>query len=184
MLFITSDTHFGHANIIKYCKRPFADVEEMNETLVANWNAVVSSEDEVWHLGDLALGKAPDIIAIGRQLNGKKYLLRGNHDRNNWSVYAAAGFKQAMGWGKTAVGTKHIGDFGYLYFSHRPPTDEQLQKTYARLWIHGHTHSTHGVMNRLRPRTMDMSVEGWDYAPVAWPEIVKTAENAWEAWAI
>lgn len=54
--FFTSDTHFGHANIIRFCKRPFENVEEMNEALIENWNKVVSDDDTVFHLGDFAFG--------------------------------------------------------------------------------------------------------------------------------
>jgi len=58
--FFTSDTHFNHANIIKFCDRPFKDVELMNETLIANWNRVVGLDDTVFHLGDFCLGGAGD----------------------------------------------------------------------------------------------------------------------------
>ena len=51
--FFTSDTHFNHANIIKFCNRPFKDVEQMNETLIANWNRVVEMDDTVFHAGRL-----------------------------------------------------------------------------------------------------------------------------------
>ena len=64
-VWVTSDTHFNHANIIKYCNRPFSSVEEMNETIIANWNKVVSEDDMVYHLGDFALGDKsliPDFI--------------------------------------------------------------------------------------------------------------------------
>ena len=78
----TSDTHFSHANIIRYTKRPFADVSEMNAELIARWNRVVAPGDEVWHLGDLALGQ--DIarqVAMTSVLNGHRRLVPGNHDR-------------------------------------------------------------------------------------------------------
>lgn len=54
--FFTSDTHFGHANIINLCKRPFRDVNHMNDMLVENWNSVITDDDIVFHLGDFALG--------------------------------------------------------------------------------------------------------------------------------
>ena len=77
---LTSDTHFGHANIIEYCGRPFKDVKEMNETIIARWNEVVGREDEVFHLGDFAL--APVLVAEEweKRLNGRIHLVRGNHD--------------------------------------------------------------------------------------------------------
>lgn len=53
--FFTSDTHFGHANIIRFCKRPFENVEEMNEALIENWNKVVSDDDTVFHLGEYTI---------------------------------------------------------------------------------------------------------------------------------
>ncbi len=80
--FFTSDTHFGHANIIAYCERPFASVREMDETMIVNWNAVVGPDDDIWHLGDFALGAdAKHVRSVFRRLNGRKRLVIGNHDR-------------------------------------------------------------------------------------------------------
>ena len=55
-IFFTADTHWGHRNIIRYCQRPFADVDEMNEALITNWNSTVGKDDIVFHLGDFAMG--------------------------------------------------------------------------------------------------------------------------------
>ena len=79
-IWVTSDTHFNHANIIKYCNRPFSSVEEMNETIIANWNKVVSERDIVYHLGDFALGDKSLIPNILRRLNGCIKVIMGNHD--------------------------------------------------------------------------------------------------------
>jgi calcineurin-like phosphoesterase family protein len=78
--FFTSDTHFGHANIIKYCNRPFASVEEMDNILIHNWNSVVRPEDTVYHLGDFAVGGGPAAPYL-RRLNGTIYFCLGNHDK-------------------------------------------------------------------------------------------------------
>jgi calcineurin-like phosphoesterase family protein len=79
--FLISDTHFGHSGIIGLCKRPFADVRAMNETMIAHWNAVVQPGDTVIHLGDFAhkypADRLPQLFA---SLNGTKHLVRGNHD--------------------------------------------------------------------------------------------------------
>lgn len=81
--FFTSDTHFGHANIINLCNRPFKDVNHMNDMLVENWNSVVSDDDTVFHLGDFALGGSAVWSNVLSRLKGKIYLILGNHDRKN-----------------------------------------------------------------------------------------------------
>jgi len=82
MIYLTSDTHFSHYNIIKYCNRPFYSAKEMNEVLIANWNSTVSPEDTIFHLGDFALTKREESAEIISRLNGYKILIRGNHDRS------------------------------------------------------------------------------------------------------
>jgi calcineurin-like phosphoesterase family protein len=80
-VYFTSDTHFGHGNIIRYCNRPFGTVAEMDDALIANWNAVVGRGDEVWHLGDFGWWRdAKHIRSIFHQLHGRKRLVIGNHD--------------------------------------------------------------------------------------------------------
>ena len=90
-VFFTSDTHFNHTNIIRFCNRPFKDVSHMNETIIANWNRMVGPEDIVFHLGDFCLGGSAEWINILNRLNGKIYLISGNHDiknlRQNYTKY-------------------------------------------------------------------------------------------------
>lgn len=74
----TSDTHYGHKNIIEYCNRPYDSVEHMNESLVAAHNNVVKETDTVYFLGDFCFGGYQSIV---EQLNGKKILILGNHDQ-------------------------------------------------------------------------------------------------------
>ncbi|MBP3886841.1 MAG: metallophosphoesterase, partial [Cellulosilyticum sp.] len=84
-IWVTSDTHFDHKNIIKYCNRPFRTVDEMNNAIWQNWNSVVDVDDIVYHLGDFALGPSDGYIRRVNNLlgvlNGKIYLVKGNHDR-------------------------------------------------------------------------------------------------------
>ncbi|MDR2467069.1 MAG: metallophosphoesterase family protein [Prevotellaceae bacterium] len=82
MIFFTADTHFCHANIISLCGRPFSDVAQMNETLIANWNECVNHNDEIYILGDFAFrGSTLETNRIAKSLNGRKHLIRGNHDK-------------------------------------------------------------------------------------------------------
>ena len=78
-MFFTSDTHFGHANIIKYCNRPFKNVHEMNEALIEAWNKKVPKNAEVKHLGDFSF-KGGDPAKYFYRLNGKIEFILGNHD--------------------------------------------------------------------------------------------------------
>lgn len=79
--FVTSDTHFGHRNVIMFDDRPFDDVDHMNWEMVARWNTVVDSCHTVIHLGDLAMGSILDTLKLTTRLNGIRYLVPGNHDR-------------------------------------------------------------------------------------------------------
>lgn len=80
-LFFTSDTHFDHKNIIKYCNRPWETVEEMNQALIDNWNSVVGPDDTVFHLGDVTFGGNTNLIEHVSKLNGHIILIKGNHDK-------------------------------------------------------------------------------------------------------
>lgn len=82
MIWVTSDLHFNHINILKYEpeSRPFDSVEEMNEELITRWNLVVKPTDTVYVLGDLAMGRIEDSRACIERLHGKIILIRGNHD--------------------------------------------------------------------------------------------------------
>ena len=79
MKFYTADLHLDHRNVIKLSKRPFADVKEQQDTIVANWNARVTDRDDVFILGDVCFGKK-DYIRFCEMLNGNKHFLIGNHD--------------------------------------------------------------------------------------------------------
>ena len=82
MIWVTSDLHFNHLNILKYepVSRPFVSIDEMNEVLISRWNQVVKPNDTVYVLGDLAMGRIEDSRACIERLNGKIILIRGNHD--------------------------------------------------------------------------------------------------------
>jgi len=110
MIYFTSDLHLGHANVIRFQDRPFADVDEMNEALIANYNEVVGPDDTVYILGDVSNrcpGKqANEMIA---RLNGHKILIMGNHDM----VHGWAGIKYDESL------FEHVGYFEQINFDYR-----------------------------------------------------------------
>ena len=80
-IYFTADSHFGHTNIIKHCNRPFESIEEMNETLIANWNSRVHKSDHVYIAGDFCWrGGYENALRIVKRLKGNKHLAIGNHD--------------------------------------------------------------------------------------------------------
>jgi len=79
--FFTSDHHFYHKNVIKFCNRPFKTIEEMHEILIDNWNNVVNDNDEIYYLGDFSFGTPKQTRELLLKLKGKKYLIVGSHDR-------------------------------------------------------------------------------------------------------
>lgn len=174
----TSDLHLGHANIVKFCDRPWDTVDQMNEGIVQRWNNVVAPDDEVYVLGDLALGKLDDSLAVAARLNGQKYLVPGNHDRcwyGNKRVrirdverYEEAGFQVL------AEKTFHcMADGTFALLCHFPYTlDERHGSKHAEhhpedngSWLlHGHTHSERILSDH--PRQIHVGMDAWDYTPV------------------
>lgn len=90
-VWLVSDTHFNHTNIIEFCDRPFVGARHMNEVLIENWNSVIKPKDIVWHLGDFGFSgshknNAHKLSDIYYQLHGQKHLILGNHDEKNTDV--------------------------------------------------------------------------------------------------
>lgn len=133
---LTSDLHFGHANVIKYCNRPFLDVNEMNEILIKNWNEVVSLEDTIYVLGDFAMA-ARYVEQVLPRLNGKKILILGNHDfphtahhkggknaelRSKWTnLYLSYGFAEVHM--ELNLDVPGVANFRMFHLPYSDPTD-------------------------------------------------------------
>lgn len=136
-IFVCSDTHFNHANIIRYCNRPYSSVPDMNKNLIDNWNSVVGKDDTVYFLGDFCLGKKDDVITFGRKLNGHKILVMGNHDRATETTLKEAGFETIYK-KPTLIEFEEYGIT--ILFSHAPVFDPQ----YQHYNVHGHIHDELG----------------------------------------
>lgn len=182
----TSDLHLGHENIIKYCDRPFVDVQGMDEALIARWNERVNSDDEVWVLGDFAMGQITETLELVRQFAGTKVLVTGNHDRcwpgrrgdhHDWTErYLDAGFAEVRhGTVKTEIAGHQVlaGHFPYEGDSHDEDRFNAFRPIDTGEWLlHGHVHTTW----RVRERQINVGVDQWDYAPVSAPTLAAIIE--------
>ena len=150
---IISDTHFYHRNIIKYTGRPFKTCEEMNETIIDNWNSLVGKDELIVHFGDFGLSRVENLEKIINRLNGRKWIIIGNHDRSrNW--YMGHGFERAF--------NRSIEIEDYI-LSHRPIVPCKKKN------IHGHMHE-----KKMRnPIYLNVSVEHTDYKPIRLSDAMK-----------
>jgi len=176
-IWIISDTHFSHENILKFKGvdgqpiRSFASMEEMNEHMIERWNSVVKDGDIVYHLGDVFFRQEnPPIYTILERLQGRKRLILGNHD-NGKSPVLQKYFQKIMGW-------RHFrADFGLL-LTHVPVHPSVLGE--GRFGhnkmrnVHGHLH-TNRVMRKgygiPDENYVNVSVKQINYTPVHIEEI-------------
>lgn len=159
MIFITSDHHFNHLQIIKYENRPFGSVDEMNHYMINHWNERVSKNDTVYHLGDVAFGNSDAVKDIVSQLNGYKILVLGNHDkRKTRTWWHNAGFNDVYEDG--AMLNK------FFMLTHKPI---YLNDRMPYVNIHGHIHGQKYDSNQY----YNVCVEHHDYYPVSFDEICK-----------
>lgn len=165
--FLIGDTHFGHNNILTFLRddgtklRDFKSIEEMDETLIQNWNSVVGQKDKVYHLGDVGFKNYTRLATILDRLNGEKILIKGNHDNFKLVQYAQH-FKDIRAY--------HILDKFVL--SHIPIHPESLKRWKAN--IHGHLHSDIIVSDPWKyPEAVyiNVSAEQINYTPIDFEEI-------------
>lgn len=150
-IWVVSDTHFGHENIIKYCKRPFANAAEMDERMVENWNSVVKDEDIVYSLGDVYFAQGWKSLS---KLKGRKRLILGNHDDGK-DKHLHEHFQKILVW-------RMFPEFGLL-LSHvpiYPLAHEMVNGKYVN--VHGHIHD-----NLIEDdRYINACVEHHNYTPI------------------
>lgn len=175
-MWIISDTHFTHGAMLRFKRedgeplRVFSSIEEMDETMVENWNRVVKPQDHCYHLGDVAMRK--EHLKIIKRLNGKKRLIFGNHDIFEAKYYFEAGFQKVMG----------MRVLGGMLFTHVPIHPNSLGRFSVN--VHGHIHDSLVIK---RDQAILMDAEEWsvdkryfnacvernNYTPIALEEIKK-----------
>lgn len=161
-IWITSDTHFYHENIINYEKRPFRDAEEMNESIIVRWNSVVKPDDYVYHLGDFGIAPKAQLVTICNRLNGKIFLVRGNHE---------PGLNQILELGFVGVADKLTLQYKHWEFlmTHIPQADLIYdQGDHSLINIHGHIHGK----SRVYHNRINVSCDAWDYTPITLDDLM------------
>lgn len=159
-IFIISDSHFGHANILNFTDdqgnpvRSFGSVQEMDDCMVEKWNSVVRPQDHVYHLGDVAMKR--DCIKTVARCNGHKRLVRGNHD-----VYKT---KDYLPYFDEIYGIRVLDG---MIFTHIPIHPESLGRFKAN--IHGHVHGQ--PQGHYGPKYYNVCVEVLDYTPISLEEL-------------
>lgn len=160
-VFFTADTHFGHANILRTQGRPFASIEEHDEALISNWNAVVPARATVYHLGDFAFRSTVPAVDYRKRLNGRIVLIEGNHDRHDKTL-------------PFVVDEVHQLGIIIRLNKRRITLCHYSMRTWYRMWdggLHLYGHS-HGHLPPL-PGSLDVGVDCCDYRPISFEEVVE-----------
>jgi len=179
--YFTADSHFCHTNIIKYCKRPFKDVEEHDEELIRKWNEKVPEDGIVFHLGDVAFGNKERVDNILRQLNGNIFLVIGNHDWRRITTQHAWRFEEMTQQINMKIGKRHIilNHCPLLAFSGAWRGEDATYQLFGH--VHTSPYTDEGLdqqrMKYLFTSQYDVGVDNNNFTPVSWSEVNQIINN-------
>lgn len=185
-VFFTSDIHFFHRNIIDYCDRPFRteggapDIDAMEAGLIENWNKKVPRDGIVFIVGDLAMGgkkRADDLARILRQLNGRKFLVPGNHD--DYLFHSEACLKELEI--LTPLCELRIPDPDTKRGRQRVVLCHYAMKVWNRShngnWhLYGHSHHTMPPDYNIKAFDVGIDGKGYEYAPLSYSDVKNLME--------
>jgi len=172
-IYFTSDHHFGHKNIIKFCNRPFETIEEMDAELIKRWNEKIGKNDTVYHLGDFGLTGKESLATIIDQLHGNIHLISGNHEG------AAIQNRKKFVWIKDyhevkikdadcSNGVQRIILFHYAM--------RVWRSDFRGTWqLYGHSHGT--LPDKEHKLAFDVGVDCHDFYPLSYEEVKKIMSN-------
>jgi len=163
VIYFIADTHFSEEKIMRYENRPFKSITEMNKELICRWNNLVNADDEVYVLGDF--GAYEEEIFILNQLNGRKFLVKGNHDVKTNQFYRDLGFEEV--YDHPVI----IKDFWIL--SHEP-LYVNSNMPYANIF--GHVHNS-PIIKTYSKQHYCVSVERINYTPISFNDIISTIQK-------
>ncbi len=178
-VFFTSDLHFGHKNIIRFDNRPFFSIEEMDRTLIENWNRKVSEDDTVYVLGDISWYNDEKTTEIFAGLNGHKILIKGNHDRVHGKVRKV--FEEITDYKEISLNGNKIVLCHYpiIFFN---------RHHYGAYMFYGHVHNSHEWQMtdnyRYELEQLDVKCNAYNvgvmvqnYEPVTFEEVLANYET-------
>jgi len=175
MIYFTADHHFGHANIIRHCNRPFSTVDEMNRALITNWNKRIKPDDVVYILGDLFFRYTLPTREILDYLQGKKHLIIGNHDKDWMKKTHLPRFFESV---EQMI---EINDGAHKITLCHYPMMTWNQAAKNGYMIHGHIHNNTDAeyfpLIRNMPNILNAGVDINDYSPVSFYRLQKNNER-------
>ena len=169
MIYFTADLHFYHDKVIKFADRPFQNIEQMNKTLIKNWNSKIKSNDEIYILGDFTMKGHALAQEILYQLKGKKHLIKGNHDGfinsphfENYLFESISDYKEI-----NYMNTQFI-------LFHYPILEwDSFFRGSIHLHGHQHNHADYNLQNLQNGiRRYDVGVDANNMSPVSADEII------------
>lgn len=158
MIYFTSDQHFGHKGIIKYCDRPFSSTHEMDKTIIDNYRDIVTEDDVIYFLGDLTLASKKYLAStwsLVQKLPGEKHLILGNHDYLGAWNYVKIGFL-------TVHTYLELPEYK-VSLVHDPAVCQRSEKQY----IVGHVHN----LFKRHKNVLNVGVDVWDFKPVSLEQV-------------
>jgi len=155
-IYFTSDLHLCHKNIIQYCNRPFTSVEEMDATIIDNWNSVVTDKDMVYILGDFALCGKSRVFEYEYRLHGHKILIRGGHDNYRKGLFETYDYLD-----------RKINGITFIMFHY--PLLTWNKEYYGSIHLHGHSHNNPIEVKKNR---INVGVDVWNFMPVSIDTII------------
>lgn len=179
--YVTSDSHFGHSNVIKYSNRPYANADEMDEALINNWNSLVKDSDTIFHLGDFSFKDPAQYL---RRLKGKIIMLPGNHDQmfyknkkllerfeNAAMLHEVTKSIDGVKFNLTCEVKYDDGARGGLIVMNHYANLVWNKSHHGAIHLHGHSHGSLRYPKAMR--AMDVGVDPMSYFPIRLDDAIK-----------
>lgn len=173
-LFFCADLHFGHINCIAHCGRPFKNVDEMDETMIEHWNDKVGKRDTTYVVGDFTFRSGKHVQEYVDRLNGKIFLVLGNHDERNEQI------TKVFGQCPKLLRIKYYKQRIILCHYSLKNWQGKFRDTMPSWNLHGHSHCSHA--ESICDLSLDVGVDGNDFSPYSFEEIQIIMTKKIECW--